>query len=161
MIRRIRRRVKKRKYQILLLLIISQLVFPQFSSAQVVSADQVSLYSFETNGEVIINHLPENEYKPASKTINLTMTAYSSTPDQTSGDPFITASGARVRDGVVAHNYLPIGTKVRFPEEFGDQVFTVLDRLNPRHGQYVVDRWTETREEAIQWGARVVKMEII
>src|SRR3990167_1248447 len=40
----------------------------------------------------------------------VTITAYSSTPEETDSTPFITASGTHVRDGVVAANFLPLGT---------------------------------------------------
>ncbi|MDP3003980.1 MAG: hypothetical protein Q8N43_00505, partial [Candidatus Azambacteria bacterium] len=41
-----------------------------------------------------------------SKTMKVVLTAYSSTPDQTDDTPFITASNTRVRDGIVAANFL-------------------------------------------------------
>jgi len=96
-----------------------------------------------------------------SKTIRLTVTAYSSTVDQTDGDPFTTASGAQVRDGIIAHNTLPFGTRVRLPEAFGEKIFVVMDRLHPRKGSYIADIWMPSREEAKTWGAKILKMEIL
>ncbi|MFA5134841.1 MAG: 3D domain-containing protein [Patescibacteria group bacterium] len=107
--------------------------------------------------------LPETPDKPrpeAKRTLQITVTAYSSTPDQTSGDPFITASGSRVHDGVIAANFLPIGTKVRFPEKFGDKIFTVEDRTHARYWQRA-DIWMETREAALQWGVQYTTIEIL
>lgn len=95
------------------------------------------------------------------KTMTLTVTAYSSTVDQTDGDPFTTASGSKVHVGTIAHNTLPFGTRVRFPDAFGDKVFVVEDRLNPRHGAYIADMWMTSRQEAKQWGRRVLRMEIL
>lgn len=91
----------------------------------------------------------------------LTVTAYSSTPDQTDGDPLTTASGAKVRHGIIAHNGLPFGTKVRFPDMFGDQVFVVQDRMNARYGSRMADLWMPSRYEAKQWGVRKVRMEVL
>ncbi|MDX1608211.1 MAG: hypothetical protein R3251_03300 [Candidatus Spechtbacterales bacterium] len=88
------------------------------------------------------------------------ITAYSSTPDQTDGSPFITASGTRVRDGIVAANFLPIGTKIRIPEYYGDKVFVVEDRMNARYWQKV-DIWMPTRSEALRFGLRNTYIEII
>lgn len=88
------------------------------------------------------------------------VTAYSSTPDQTDSTPFITASGTRVRDGVVAANFLPIGTKVRMPTVYGDKIFIVEDRMNSRYWQRL-DIWMETRQEALQFGVRTLPIEII
>jgi 3D (Asp-Asp-Asp) domain-containing protein len=88
------------------------------------------------------------------------MTAYSSTVDQTDASPFITASGTHVRDGIVAANFLPIGTKVRIPSMYGDKVFVVEDRMNSRYW-IKMDIWMETREEALQFGVRTLPVEII
>ncbi len=87
------------------------------------------------------------------------VTAYSSTPDQTDNTPFIMASGKYVYDGAVATNFLPLGTKVRFPEIFGDKVFTVEDRMNKRF-QDRIDIWMETRSEAIKFGVKYTKIQI-
>ncbi len=95
------------------------------------------------------------------KTIRLTVTAYSSTVDQTDSDPFTTASGAQVADGIIAYNFLPFGTKVRFPERFGNKIFVVEDRLRAGHGHYIADMWMPSRQLAQQWGARILKMEIL
>ena len=59
-------------------------------------------------------------------------TAYSSTPDQTDATPFITAWNTRVRDGILAANFLPFGTLVKIPEVFGDKIFVVEDRMHQR-----------------------------
>lgn len=112
---------------------------------------------------LIARHLPQpqNMEHRVKKTLWLTVTAYSSTVDQTDSDPFTAASGAKVHDGMLAHNGLAFGTKVRFPERFGDKIFVVEDRLHPRKGWYIADLWMPTREEAKQWGAPILKMEIL
>lgn len=104
---------------------------------------------------------PQNVEHRVKKVVRLTVTAYSSTVDQCDGDPFTAASGAKVHDGMLAHNGLPFGTKVRFPDVFGDKIFTVEDRLNARKGWYIADIWMPTRDAAKQWGAPVLKMEIL
>ena len=97
---------------------------------------------------------------PGKKTyLNVPVTAYSSTPDQTDSTPFITASGSHVRDGVIAANFLPIGTRVKIPEIYGDKVFIVEDRMNARY-HYRADIWMETREEAVRWGIKYVTLEV-
>lgn len=107
--------------------------------------------------------LPDILDKPqpeAKESMYISVTAYSSTPDQTSGDPFITASGTRVHDGVIAANFLPIGTKVRFPEKFGNKIFIVEDRMSSRYW-HRADIWMPTREQAKEWGVKYTKIEII
>ncbi len=90
---------------------------------------------------------------------NVPVTAYSSTPDQTDSSPFETASGTQVRDGVFAANFLPIGTRVKIPEFYGDKVFIVEDRMNARYHVHG-DIWMETREAAKTWGIRYVTLEV-
>lgn len=90
----------------------------------------------------------------------VTVTAYSSTVDQCDSTPFITASGTRVRDGIIATNALAFGTKVKFPSLYGDKIFTVEDRMNKRYSDRA-DIWFETREEAIRFGVRKLEMVIV
>ncbi|MFH1585054.1 MAG: hypothetical protein ABIB12_02930 [Patescibacteria group bacterium] len=85
--------------------------------------------------------------------LRVVITAYSSTPEQTDSTPFITASGTSVRDGVVAANFLPIGTKIMIPGLYGEKIFVVEDRMHPRKG-YQVDIWFPTYWEAKNFGAK-------
>lgn len=85
-------------------------------------------------------------YEQPSQKMYVVITAYSSTPWETWGDPFITASGTRVRDGIVANNLLPFGTQIRIPELFGEEIFVVEDRMHSRKGYYHVDIWFPSYE---------------
>ncbi len=98
---------------------------------------------------------------PYVKTIEITVTGYSSTPDQTDDTPFITASGKIVRPGIVAANFLPFGTKVRFPQLFPDQIFIVEDRMHKRFQDKRVDIWFPDRTTAEEFGIKKTIMEII
>jgi len=91
----------------------------------------------------------------------LRTTAYSSTPEETDEDPFITASGIWVKDGIVANNLLPFGTKIRLPELYGDKVFVVEDRMNSRKGYYHFDIWFASKKEALQFGAKNTYVEVL
>jgi len=93
-------------------------------------------------------------------TLFVTVTAYSSTPDQTDDTPFITASGKTVRDGIVATNLLPLGTKIKIPDIYGNRVFVVEDRMHPRKDQHV-DIWFSTRWEATKFGVQKAQIEIL
>jgi 3D (Asp-Asp-Asp) domain-containing protein len=88
------------------------------------------------------------------------ITAYSSTPEETDDTPFITASGKMVRDGIVASNFLAMGTKIRIPAIFGDKVFVVEDRMHPRMTN-VVDVWMPTKDQAKQFGRTYAEIEIL
>ncbi len=88
-----------------------------------------------------------------SKTMRVFVTAYSSTPEQTDDTPFITASGKQVRDGIVATNLLPLGTKIKIPEIYGNRIFVVEDRMNARNNQHV-DIWFPTYWEARFFGIK-------
>ena len=87
-------------------------------------------------------------------------TAYSSTPDQTDATPFITAWNTRVRDGILAANFLPFGTLVKIPEVFGDKIFVVEDRMHQRY-QYRIDVWFPERQMAKEFGIKQIRIEII
>src|SRR3989339_987867 len=90
----------------------------------------------------------------------VTVTAYSSTPDQTDDSPFITANGTYVYDGVVAANFLPFGTKVKFPEMYGDKIFIVEDRMAKKNS-HKMDIWMPSRSLALQFGVKSLAFEII
>lgn len=102
---------------------------------------------------------PQKPPRPAQQ-MWVVMTAYSSTPDQTDSTPFITASGTHVRDGIVAANFVRIGTKVRIPDLYGNKVFVVEDRMHARF-RYRMDIWMPTRAQAKHFGLRNVKIEIL
>lgn len=95
--------------------------------------------------------------EPQPITVGAIITGYSSTPDQTDDTPFITASGRRVHDGVVAANFLPFGTRIKIPELFGDQTFVVYDRMNRRYDKafpHRIDVWRADRQSAQEVGKR-------
>jgi len=89
------------------------------------------------------------------------VTAYSSSVWETQGDPFITASGNRVRDGIVANNLLSFGTEIKLPEIFGDKIFVVEDRMHSRKGDYQIDIWLPSHQEALNFGVKLTEMEIV
>ncbi len=95
-----------------------------------------------------------------AKTIRVVVTAYSSCPWETNEDPFTTASGLHVRDGIVAANFLPFGTKIRMPEVYGNRVFEVQDRMHPRK-RYHVDIWFPSKQAAINFGVRYTHIEVL
>ena len=95
----------------------------------------------------------ETPFETDRKTITATITGYSSTEDQTDSTPFVTASNTTVRDGVVAANFLPIGTKIQIPKIFGNKVFVVEDRMHQRFNDRI-DIWFADRELAKQFGLR-------
>ena len=98
-----------------------------------------------------IKEIPKNKMRVLA-------TAYSSTVDQCDSTPFITANGTHVHDGTIAANFLKFGTRVRFPALYGDKIFIVEDRMK---SDYKVDLWFPTRQEAKDFGAKWVEMEIL
>ncbi len=102
-----------------------------------------------------------NEAKKAVKTIKVVITAYSSTPDQTDDTPFITASGKHVRAGIIANNMLSLGTKVRIPKLYGDQIFVVEDRMNKKKSDYHIDIWMPTKPMAVNFGVKTTEIEVL
>lgn len=86
-------------------------------------------------------------------------TAYNSLPGQTDDSPWITASGTRCHEGVIAANHLPIGTKVMI-EGFGNRVFTVEDRMNKRYNKRI-DIWFRDYDDAVKFGVRKVRYHVL
>lgn len=132
-------------------------LFPSATrAAEVASADVIWVQSWVP--EEFVNVLPVAKERP-KRVMYVTVTAYSSTPDQTDDTPFIAATGKRVHDGMVAANFLRFGTRVRFPDNYGDKNFFVEDRMHERFSNRM-DIWMATREEALKFGIRRIKVEI-
>jgi len=93
--------------------------------------------------------------------VNMVITAYSSDPWQTDDTPFITASGSTVKDGIVANNLLPFGTKIRMPELYGNKIFVVEDRMNWRKSHYQLDVWFPEYNQAKNFGMKRTCVEIL
>jgi len=102
--------------------------------------------------------LPEPK---VARTIKVIITAYSSTLEETDDTPFITAANTAVRDGIIANNMLPFGTKIRIPELYGDKVFTVEDRMSSKKGYYHFDIWFPSKDEAKAFGAKLTNIEVL
>ncbi|MDP3997828.1 MAG: hypothetical protein Q8P73_05000 [bacterium] len=83
--------------------------------------------------------------------------AYAPSPYQTDSTPCITAAGTRVREGVVASNFLPLGTIL----SINDDLYIVEDRMNPRYSGQYIDIWFPSTEEALQFGRRKLEAVII
>ena len=81
---------------------------------------------------------------------NAIVYAYTSRVQETDSDPFTTASGEKVRTGIVANNCLEFGTKV----DINGIVYEVKDRMNRRYGCNVFDVWHEDLGDARQWGKK-------
>ncbi len=150
---------------ILLLVFAFEFVLPHIALANSLQDVQVydSLYN-EFNEPEQVKFLPQAENIEYKKVIYVTVTAYSSTEDQTDNTPCITANGYDVcfnnNEDVIAANFLPFGTKVRMPYEFGeDRYFYVQDRMNERYS-YRVDIWMKSREEAKAFGVKRLRVEI-
>lgn len=162
--RKIRKFVKKQLKPSFLLAVILGFAFPNPGYAQnsnfsrpVVGpiAEEVVAVYYDPQ-----QTLPEIGPKQPRRSLKVVVTAYNSEPGQTDSTPFITASGTRTRDGVVAANFLPIGAIVRFPDIYGDKEFIVEDRMNARY-YYRADIWMEHKADAIKFGAKYLKIEVL
>lgn len=131
---------------------------------------------------------PVAEDRPPVRTLTVIATAYSSDPNQTDSTPCSPAMWkydlceqylVYGQENTIAANFLPLGTKVKFPELYGDKVFVVRDRMNSRYnyekiGYYRIDFYkaaaTEegtmdnptAKKKAIDFGIkRGLKMEVL
>ena len=113
-----------------------------------------NLITFQNNTVVPASNHPDNMRPDFVKTIEVIVTAYSSRPEETDESPFATASGSTVRDGIIANNGLPFGTKIKIPEIYGDKVFVIEDRMNQRCESHHLDIWFASTENAINFGVK-------
>lgn len=106
------------------------------------------------------HYLPKAELIVLEK-IDVVVTAYSSSVWETDDTPYLTAANTLTRDGVVASNLLPFGTKIRIPGLFGEKIFAVEDRMNQRIGDFQIDIWFPTAWEAKQFGVKYTYIETL
>lgn len=153
--------MKKQLKPIVLLATILTFAFPNAGLAEVTSENAVGPIASATistfQGD---NSLPEIGPRQARRTMKIIVSAYNSLPEQTDDTPWITASGTTCRDGVLAANFLPIGAIVRFPDVYGNKEFRVEDRMNARY-YYRADIWMAEKTDAIKFGAKYLKVEIL
>ena len=161
---------QKSLYSWVLGIVAVQLVFPSGSAIAPARAAENDSQNNQLIQLIAPIHAQEAEIKTekqeyqVTKTYKITITAYSSTADQTDSTPCITANGYNLcehnQENVIAANFLPFGTKVRIPEYFGDRIFTVQDRMNARY-YYRGDVWFKTRQDAIKFGAPYTDIEVV
>ena len=114
----------KPPFKFLVLIFVFLIVFLlDFSS----EAENLPDFSFENKNFILYQEntvSPILNLNPPRKIIKVLglITGYSSTPQETEDTPFLTASGKKVRDGIVANNFLPFGTKIKIPKIFGDKI---------------------------------------
>lgn len=99
---------------------------------------------------------PSVQRPPVGKTFTVQASAYASSPYQTNSQPCITAAGTRVRYGVVATNFLPLGTLL----DINGEPFIVEDRMNSRYKGYYLDLWFPSTSKALEFGRKNIKITI-
>jgi len=106
---------------------------------------------------------PSPAVKIKSESVHV-ITAYTSEAAQTDNSPCITANGFNVcKHGVedtIAANWLPMGTKVKIPDLFGDRIFVVRDRMNKRHADRA-DIWMVSKADALKFGKKTARIQVI
>lgn len=123
------------------------------------------------NNHLTICMLDRSSYHVV-KTIKGKLTAYTNTKDQTDGSPNYTASGfdlttIKPGEGVVANNFLRLGTKVRIPDLFPGTIFTVEDTGSPTHFDSInrfdvyIPGGEQARAEAMRFGRRTATVEVV
>jgi len=148
--------------EILISIVIAGLVIQEIkaqASGSSFDLSQAKELSVIQSNSVLSVSDPSLPYKV--RKINVVITAYSSTPWQTDSTPFITASGTRVKEGIVANNLLSFGTEIRIPELYGDKIFVVQDRMHWRKGYYHIDIWFPETQEAKNFGRKITYIEVL
>lgn len=169
MSRKLRKRVKRINPFLSLLLFLEFIFPPHVVLASQSPAPQPQEPVIEVAGAGADNQMnkfiPEIKFPQAVerkiiKIFSVSATAYSSARAQTDASPFVSASGVRVFDGMVAANFLPFGAKVRLPDLYGNKQFVVLDRMHPRFS-HRIDVWMDSYDKAKQFGVKYARVEVI
>lgn len=84
-------------------------------------------------------------------------TEYTATVSQTDSTPTITASNQKIREGIVANNCLPFGTKIKV----NNNIYVIQDRMNQRYGCEDFDIYVRKYSWARRFGRQTLKYEII
>ena len=138
------------------------MIFPKTSEADFLLDNYAYLSDLSiAQNNTLLSKSSSIETSQINKRIKMVITAYSSTPEQTDSTPFTTASGSQVRDGIIANNKYPFGTKVRIPELYGNKIFVVEDRMHWSKNGYYVDIWFSSYPEALNFGAKRTYIEIL
>ncbi len=130
---------------------------------------------------VVVDHLDPPLGPEANPSFIVRATAYNSLASQTNAQPFVTATGARTRWGIVAVSRdllstdLPYGSLVRlrdlgahatgrgagaYDELLAGLVFSVEDTMHPRKTQQI-DVWFAEHSDAVRWGVRRLEVELV
>lgn len=139
------------------------LITPVQAQVLKTSPEVAAAMSMETtaalNSARAFGRLEASKERVSAYKVKVPATAYNSLPNQTDDTPFLTAAGTHTRHGVIAANFLPLGTRVKIPEIYGDQIFIVEDRMNPRYDKKI-DIWMEDYDDAIAFGLKNVTLEV-
>ncbi len=87
-------------------------------------------------------------------------TAYTPRPEETDSTPWLTAAGTKTREGIIAANWLPFGTKVKID----DEIYTVEDRMNSRYTAAFparIDIVFLSLDKARRFGKQKIEIEIL
>ena len=146
---------RKGVYILIVAILLAIFCLPKISS--------LANYEITNNYYQKLQHLVSFNFKPKVETIHIYVTAYSSSPDETDDTPCIAASGYDLckhnKENVVACNFLPFGTKVKFPELDPDKTYTVVDRMHERFNSRM-DIWMTSKAKASDFGLKYLKVEI-
>jgi len=99
------------------------------------------LYKYGRYQEPFLYAYVPHFYLAPKKTILAVVTAYNPVPEQTDDTPHITASGERVREGIVACPvWLEFGTII----EIDGKLYECQDRMHPKY-------WYQARFDILMW----------
>lgn len=143
--------------------------FPQVAGAEMSAEEEVVVV--ETTEKLAF---PETSEVEPSYEMWVIATAYSSDPAQTDSTPCIPAKSNfdlceyfedYGRADTIAANFLALDKQVRFElegtEGIGDHVYYVRDRMNAKYnGTNRIDIWMPTKEQAITFGVKRLKMKV-
>lgn len=107
---------------------------------------------------VYVRETINEEVIPPHSIVSATVTAYTSSVDETDDDPFVTASGKLVRVGTLA---CPSKYKFGTVVEIQGERYTCEDRMNKRYRHTErFDIWVKTKRDAYLWGKQELLVKV-
>jgi len=153
--------MKKTLIFVLSILIISFFPFAESTKGELTYENQETFGSslVVTGGNSLISVSQPVFYNQPTQRMRAVITAYSSSPDETWGDPFIMASGRRVYEGAIAcPAWLSFGTIV----EISGRQYVCEDRMNIRfRDSNRFDIWKTSKQAALTFGIQKAYVDVI
>lgn len=142
------------------ILFITSLFGTGFLAWTMLQFSDVVVWDFEPNLDSFALAAENKRLRERGVTLSATISYYTASKDETDSTPCITADGTNIcpaREGIIATNWLPVGTKIKVD----GKVYRVADRMNQRYQWPYMDILVESKAIAKKNGRQNKEVEIL